>query len=360
MMFWCAYGAFFSFATSLFRANGMSPALVGAAVAMQAGCGLLGQLALGYLCDRLRTNRRVFLGCAALSMALCLGVYAASASAAGIVLFGLLGFTLLAARSILDTWVMKCFSETPGVFGGIRAWGSYAYALLMTFYGGMLARYGYGLMPVFATAFLALCILLAAALPDAPPASFGAGARRRGKAPLFRNGMPLVLAVTFFTGVGLSPLMQLMPLVLEPVGGGVAHQSAALFWCSLAEAVCMTAGARCLPDPRGRLRLSAALGLVTLAGLALAPSPLWVVAFCGLRGCAYGLFLPALRQKIQERASAAYQTTCQGMADAVYNCLSIMAGSLLFGGLAGAGGIGAALGVGAGLQLAAMALLLLL
>ena len=95
-------------------------------------------------------------------------LYYSASNVVTVVLFGVLGFIQLPMATIMDTWILKYHHDTPGDYGPIRAWGSFAYAIFVVLYGGMLERYGFFIMPYTGLELFILIILIASATPDVP------------------------------------------------------------------------------------------------------------------------------------------------------------------------------------------------
>ncbi len=158
--YWCAYGAFTTFAVSYVLEKGMGSELIGFMASAYTLCAFLGQLFWGSLCDRIHSHKKLFVpGCLLLMAAFCL-FYAFPMGVSGILLYGLVGFIQQPIGSVLDTWVVKSYRAEPYRFSRARACSTFAYAILMPVQGHLIRALGYGMMLVSAAAFLLLALSL--------------------------------------------------------------------------------------------------------------------------------------------------------------------------------------------------------
>ena len=333
--YWCAYASFTSFATSLLLYGGTPVTIIGTAVAFQTGGAFLGQMVLSVLCDRRKTNKWIFVIASAVTMLAYGLVYTFRTTSWVILCFALLGFVQQPSTSVLDTWILKRCQNPNQVYGPIRSTGSFAFALFTGVYGGILNSRGYGIMPAVAGIFLALAVTVACITPDAPRESYQTRQKKEGPSGkesiqmLLRNRAVLfLLATVFLVGIGITCLINLMPVILESVGGNVSHQGIALLVSAMLEVPFLFLSVKMTRlDPIKRILLSTLIASLSMIGIHLARASWMVIVCAGLRGAHYGLFLPSMRQAFYDCSPAELQTTTQSAGDALYNCLAGVIGN---------------------------------
>lgn len=332
--YWCAYGAFTTFCVSYVLELGMGASRVGFMAAAYTLCAFLGQFFWGALCDRSGAHRPLFaLGCALLFLFCCL-FFAHPLGPLGIVLYGAVGFIQQPVGALLDTWVIKSCLAEPHRFGHARALSTFAYALLMPLQGNLIRALGYGCMVAGAGLFLLLSLLACLLTADAPAVPRPARQARPSLRGTARAFYPLagVLLLLFCMGMANAPQIQLTALLVTGVGGTVVHQSYVMFANSIAQSPVLMLSRRLFRVSAPR-RLTAASGLfvLTLLCIAFARTPAQLTCCYLLNGLGSALYLPAMRQMMQELAPAGLQATAQGLGDATYQSLAGMCSTALSG-----------------------------
>ena len=128
--FFSAWAAFAGFNVYYLREAGFSNTEIGFAMSVMMGMGVLGQTFWGYVCDRFRSVKRVFIFCMVL-LATTIALYPFNASIVTVTLsMGLIGFLWMPQQSIIDSWIFASSKELGRNYGFMRAWGSLGYALV--------------------------------------------------------------------------------------------------------------------------------------------------------------------------------------------------------------------------------------
>ena len=329
--YWCAYGAFTTFAVSYVLERGMGSELIGFMASAYTLCAFLGQLFWGSLCDRIHSHKKLFLpGCLLLMTACCL-FYAFPMGVSGILLYGLVGFVQQPIGSVLDTWVVKSYLSEPYRFSRARAASTFAYAILMPVQGHLIRTFGYGMMLIGAGAFLALALGFCLFTADAPVVE-----RAKAKAPFRLEALaPLVsiLAILFCMGAANAPQIQMTAVLVASVGGTVVQQSYVMAANSIAMSGVLLINKRLQQRFTAwqRLMAASAVFVLTLVGISLARQS-WQLVLCYLlNGAGSALYLPAMRQLMLETAPENLQATAQGLGDAFYSSLAGMCSTAVSG-----------------------------
>lgn len=320
--YWCGYAAMPAFIGAFLLSRGISNTHLSLLIALFMLCAFAGQFFWGGMCDRLHTNRRIFLLGSAATLALNLAIYAlADHFAAVAVLYSLLGFTLTPLASNLDSWILKCFAHRPRVYGQSRGWASLAYGVFMLFYGALLSRAGYRVMPVAVSLWTAATLCLALLQPDSPSVSSGERtARPTGARDLLRSRSYLfILIFLLFSGLAATPVANLKIVILNSVGGTVRHQGYDSFFMCLLQFPFFLFADRLKRIPaRLRLLLAAIGPMAMLCMDSAAVTPAMVILASAFNSIAYSILLPTTREITATSVDPALINTANGITDAVY------------------------------------------
>ena len=126
---WCA--VFTGFITSYFLACGLTASALSRMLAVYMITCFAGALFWGRICDRLKTNRKVFIGSflAVVLIAAVITWLAPVNISLAIMLYPVMGFMLSSLGSNLDAWMLRSFHKDGSLYGKARAIGSLGYSL---------------------------------------------------------------------------------------------------------------------------------------------------------------------------------------------------------------------------------------
>ena len=336
-LYWCFAGSIGTFATAMFLSEGYSAAFIGMAALFYTGGGFLGQLAMGYVADRLRTNRGVFVGASLLTLPVAFGLCFLPWTWTRILCLALVGFFQTPINAILDTWILTGLPNAEKRYGFIRACGSFGFAVFIALYGLVVAEYGYYIMPWVTVGVCAVMLLAAFSVPDAvaPAAEKAAGKRRLSEdvKVLFKAKHLVCLYLSLlFVGLGFGGLHNILPALLENVGGDVSKQGITMMLGALLEIVVLVSDFKFLRKQPVFLILGSILvAFPVLIGVGLANTTWTIVVCTSGRGLCYAMALLGLRKVLLSLAPQGLEATAQSIADGFCNCLGPMFGALLCG-----------------------------
>ena len=346
-LYWCAVASIASYATAMFHAEGVPAGLIGLVVLIYTGGGFLGQFVIGALADRLHTDRGVFLVGMLLAIPLGFGHVMLRDFWLRVACLGLIGVLIIPCAPILDTWILRGLPDSERRYGGVRATGSIAYAVYCAVYSFALEHFGYGIMPWVNLGMTAVLIIVAVTVPDVDPGA-GTGTAEQGesggfwgdvKVLLRQRDLMLVYLALLLTGVGIGSLLNLLPVLLQNVGGDVSVQGLTILLACLLEAVFVLLNTKLLRVPDVVLLAAGAAGAaLLLLGIIAAKSVFWVVTACTFRGASYAFTLLGMRRALLRLAPPELVNTAQNVGDGLYVCLGAMLGSLMSGYLLETGG----------------------
>lgn len=335
VLYWCGFASMAVFISAFMLSKGMSKTQLSLMLAIYMLCAFAGQFFWGSLCDRLKTNKKIFILGNILVLALYYTIYTLADNFAAImVLYPLLGFIQVPLPSNLDAWLLKCFSHRPEIYGPARGWGSMGFAIFMLIYGNIIGSFGYKVMPFFATAFICATVILSVMQPDSPLLD-GHNAvvkfRDIGKLTKVKPYM-FVLAFLLFTGLAVSPINNMKIVVLESVGGTVAHQGYDSFFMCLAQLPFFFFAGKVRKIPQNiRILLSAIGPLCMIVINFFAVTPYMVITASVFNAISYSILLPTIREITENSTDRTIRTTAHGVADAVYQSLAGMISLLYVG-----------------------------
>ena len=334
--FWLSFGSFTSYYVAYMNSKGILASEIGIILASYTLCAILGQIFWGYLSDKLKTNRNIFIIANILMLGIYFVVFFTTGSLIGGFAYGLLGFIQTPIICNLDTWILKYYHKTPEEYGPIRSWASFIFAFFMLVYGNILYSKGYYIMLIFSLFFIILSVSTAFITPDIPKnliyeskSSLNSG----GINNLIKNRffMFLLLAL-FLLGFASTPVMQMLPLILNNIGGNVIHQGYGMFASSIAQVPFMMFSKKLsFFSAYKRLFISSLLYLFSILLMAFAKSPAFIILMCAVNGAGFGIQLPAMRQLVFENSSDEYHNLAQGISDSVNVSLAGMVSSIFAG-----------------------------
>ncbi len=165
---WCA--SFTGFITSYFLKCGLSASALSSLLAVYMITCFAGALFWGTICDKLKTNRKVFLASfsTVIIIAGTITVITPVDVHLAIILYPLMGFMLSSLGCNLDAWMLRSFNKDGSMYGKARAMGSLGYSLTALLAGMLINNYGYGIIQILQITAGILTLLMAFFLKELP------------------------------------------------------------------------------------------------------------------------------------------------------------------------------------------------
>jgi PPP family 3-phenylpropionic acid transporter len=325
-VFWACFAAFLGFMTTYFLECGMSNSVLSLDIAVYMAFSFAGSFFFGSVCDKLGTNKGVFLPLFVLSMALGIFVYFMASRHLLItaLLYPFIGFLAAPLGSFMDTWMLRSFDNDSSLYGKARGTGSAGYAVAMLVTGQLVKYVGYIMIPVL-TGILAVPVLLIAFFTKEKPIekSSGTGEKVDFRQLLGVRPFLIMLVVLFFSGVAVSPINSLKIVLLQSVGGDVGILGLDNFLGVLVQAVFIfISGSLSRIPARTRLFLLSLLHLATLLLNGFARNPAWIISGSLLCNAAYGFLLPTTREIVTRSVPRPMVTTANSLSDAIFGSFS--------------------------------------
>lgn len=325
--YWCFHASFICFASAFFLHLGFGNTVVSLLLAGYLLCSFIGSIVWGAICDRLGTNKKIFLAGVMGSACLMYFIYLFGGNVRLMaVAYPLLGFFFLPQAANSEAWLLSACDHNQKIYGQIRSAPSLVYAVWAMLMGRLIDVHGYAVMLVGGTAFAVVVITAALLLPDA------ADRRRPEKKQSGTKGITVLLAnkpyrrlllLLFFAGLAAAPLNNMKIVVLQNVGGTVAHVGMDSFASALTQVPFFL-----LAGWLQHIRLRARYAVMTLAPLAMilmclfAVSPAMVIAGSVLYNIGYGIMIPTMREVTERFVEGELRTLGHTLSDAVFSSFS--------------------------------------
>jgi MFS family permease len=325
-------GSLLPYLVLYFTWRGLSPTQAGLVLAIMAAVGIVAVPLWGVVADRSTGTVRALRGSCLLAAVASILLLAAGADMP--VVIG--GAMLLAAArapgdALADSLTVEVLGSSSGtVYGSVRLWASFGFAVAVGVWGLVLERTTLALVLVVYPAMI-LIVLASTAAHTWPSSVTRPLPRPKTSRAAVRSHLRLLIGGTLVFGVAMGASWTALPLRLLEVGGGVATVAAAAVVGAIAEIPLMRSSGS-LSNRLGNgtvVLIGGTLFAASLALFGLLTTPALLVAACVLRGGGYALVYVALVTSVGrlvpvgQRATgqALLQTTLMGVAPIIGSSL---------------------------------------
>ena len=334
-LYWAWNASFCGFITTYMLNCGMDRTALSLVLAAFMLLSFIGAFFWGGQCDKLRTNRKVFLVAFAVSAILAFVTYflAGNVLVAAALLYPVAGFLISPLGANIDGWMLREFHLDAALYGRARAIGSSGYAVAMLVVGQVVNRLGFGALPVCFGILSILVFILAFTAKESPYGERARTLKPANPAGLLKIGPFLfLLAILFFTGLAISPVNNLKNVLLESVGGDVGTIGIDAFLGVMLQAFFIfLSGKMARIDKHLRLFLVAFTVFLTMVCVIVAADPLFIIVGTLFTNASYGIMLPTMREITEDTVPDELKNTARSLTDAVFgNFAGILA--LLYSG----------------------------
>lgn len=335
-----AVGASFPYLAVFYGSRGLELAAIGLLTSLAAAAGLVAAPLWGAVADRFPGSRLILPGAALLAAAAALALVVAPNTAVIVLPVAVMALAFSGLGPTLDARALETVRGNRYRYGGLRAWGSASFIVVVWLTGALIERAGAA--SIFAVYVAALVVLAAVSIPLRGSASevrlprlTGIGVVLRHP-PLARFLLAILLVWTASMGINWYYSVHLLALGApgELVGAAWAIGAAVevpIMWAYpwLASRV----GAERL------LVLGAAAFALRAIAIALVGDPLLVTLTMLLHGIGFGLVLVGGVTYVARHAPPATAATAQGILSAIVFSLALTIGPALGSLVADAGGV---------------------
>lgn len=345
--YWGFHASFVGYASAYLISRGVSSTVMSLLISGFMLCAFAGSMVFGRICDRLQSNKRVFIPCMMASYALMFAIYAcADCLPVLCVCYPLLGLCFQPQGANADAWVLAAYDHDQKMYGRVRSMPSLFYAVISMVMGRLISRFGYEMMLAGGTLFMVLLLASAAALPDAREETAVQSKMDLQDVRRLFDGRPyrMLVILLFLIGLAIAPINNLKIVVLENVGGNVSHIGVDSFVSALTQVPFIAmAGLLMLIPLRARFIAMAALPLSMILLVRFASSPAMIFAGSFLANVGYGILLPTMRDVTERYVDKDLRNLGHSLSDAIYNSFSAVVSLMYAGAIADTFGVSAML-----------------
>ena len=324
--FWGYHACFLGYASAYIISRGASSTVMSLLLSGFLLSAFVGSMVFGRICDQKQTNKRVLIPCMVVCYVLMLAIYFFAEHVPVLALcYPLMGLFFQSQGANVDAWVLSSCNHDQRIFGKIRSTPSLFYALISVSMGALISRFGYFMMLLGASVFMALTIISAALLRDAHAVAMP---RKRMEAAdigrLFASGYyRRLMALLMLVGLAIAPINNLKIVVLENVGGNVSHIGVDCFVSAITQVPFIAmAGAITAITLRKRFVAMAVLPMTMILLVRFAVSPAMVFAGSFFYNVGFGVLLVTMREVTETYVDKDLRNLGHNLSDAVFNSFS--------------------------------------
>lgn len=330
--YWSYVASFTNYITSYFTSLGVSSSMLSLIIASYLICSFIGLFFWSQVCDRYKTNKKVFALCSIIGVisAYCL-FETAGKSLIAVIFYMILGFAVQPLSTNLDSWILKSVDKTSKIFGRISVCGTLSYAAVVLFCGKFIELIGYKLMLIIGLPFLSMACFVALITPDGNYTQEQKVQQSGNVKELFaiKPYMQLLILV-FMSAFACTSVVSLKTVLLNEVGGNVSHIGIDSFIGLIVQAP-FIASAGIIR----KIKLQTRYLIITLSLFMMlvldyfATAPMHVFVGSAFYNIAHGLLFGTMREVTERYVPLRLINRGHGLMDAVNGSLASMIGLLL-------------------------------
>lgn len=310
--------------------KGFDPIQIGTLISLYTISGILGQLLAGYLCDKLRTIKKI------LSLSILFIMISTTISitfkirVVFYISFIITGFFYSILTNVSDSWVMESEEKIKIKYGSIRAFGSIGWAFGVLVAGFIISKFGYYAVNIMYVISMSVALICSFKLKDSIKESKGSLDFKElliNKEYLFTIIILLIISVSF------RAYCQLVPYVIEYRGGNTFSFGIFSFISSLSEIIMLIICGKIMhkfsPD---KLLILAPIGILIQSSILYFFTNINIIYFSGIfQIFTFPIMLMVARTMIERLSPNNLKTSSQLIGFAVFNSMGTMIASMLIG-----------------------------
>jgi MFS transporter, PPP family, 3-phenylpropionic acid transporter len=336
-MTWATFAFYFPFVVVILTERGMSNTQIGLILMINSLVGIVAQPVLGFIADRIRSIRKVIIGCmlAIAMIILCLPL--ARPTGALFIFMPLYTLFSCSINPLLDNWTYVSIKNQPGKsYGAARLWGSIGWVPAVILAGRLVKLFS---VNVISLIFPIMCLLTVVAFLLQPELrqTLEPGHVHQGIGPMLRSLGGLLKNYSYVTYVlfGGFLFMAIMPMnsflikLMYEVGGNQEQYSWAVAVNAISEVPVFIASRYLMRriKPVSIICVSSVFFCIRLIILSTATTPAGIIASALLHGPCFALYLTGAVSYIESMAPTGLKATAQTMANAIISGLSGIVGN---------------------------------
>ena len=318
---------------------GFSKKEISIAVTIYTLSGLIGQIIIGYIVDKLRQIKNV------MAISLVIGLI----SAAGLLfikenwqiylMLTLWGFFISATYTLTDTWCINTLKATNEQrnFGKIRGFGSIGYGFSGVLLGLLLQSFGWKIYYWYIVLGIILTLIIMYFINDNSNLDYeNSGSSisiKEGLEEIFKiKPLIVMIVIIFMYNFVVKGIYCYLAILVSDYGGGVASLGLTYCFDASPEIVTFFLTARLLKKHKSKsiILIAFLLQIIRLSVILVFGNSLAVILMGILSGFAYGLVAASYKTYIYELAPEKYKTSCMSISETIIG-LSGIASAPIFG-----------------------------
>lgn len=328
-IFWGFCASYCGFITSYLLAEGMNRTILSIDIAVYMIIAFVAAIFWGRRCDRLHSNKKVFIPEFILTFLLALVVFAIAKTNIQITsfIYPLIAFAVFPLGSNMDAWMLRYLDHDTAAYSKARAMGSVGYAVPMLFCGQLINMFGYPAMIITASVYACITMVIAVFMAEQKEIEVIHTEKKQSFRRLFSNKKyAMMLVIVFLTGLAVAPMNNLKIVFLQEVGGNVSSLGIDSFIGVGCQAlfICLSGNMHRVPA-KMRLLLMSICMMAAMFFTMMAHSPMLVILGTAVSNSSFGIMLPTVREITQKEVDAAQVNTAYSLSDATYSSAAAVA-----------------------------------
>lgn len=310
--------------------KGYDPVGTGILISLYTISGMIGQFAVGFVCDKLRTIKKIFYPSIIILM-----ISGSIAIFFKIKLIFFIGFMIMGCSNYIlstlcDSWVMENQDGIKTKFGSLRSWGSVGWAFGVLISGFVISNFGYSIINIMYLVTLGIALVATMKLKDTQKECKGSVSIKE----LFVNkDYILTIAILLLIGISYRGYCQVLPYTIESIGGNTSNLGIYNFISSVSEIIMLIFCAKIMRkfSPDKLLILAPIAIIIQYLIMYFIPDIRFIYLSGVLQIFTYPLILMVGRIMIDRVSPVSLKTSSQLIAFAIFNSLAIIIGSIVVG-----------------------------
>lgn len=333
--FWSANSAYYVYLVVYLRSINMAPTSIGMIMSINSFLLILAQPFWGYISDKLKTTKYVFIACFSISVLLVLTVPLYTNTVILVAVLALITFFESPLMSLMDTWIIGSSTDDNKInYGRARLLGSLGFGSVSLFVG--YATDILDIRIVFPLYTILAVVVISIAFRFKETRTISSKKIKLGSIlsliKMQEYMIFVVLAALLFIPHRAS--MIFMPDLVQSLGGTNSHYGAVFFMGSISEIPIFFVVDKFLKkyDPRRVILVSLLFFTVRQFMYSIASAPYQLLIIQMMQGLSFALFISSTVYYINKIAPQDLKATAQAFASSMFTGLGAVIGSF-FGGL---------------------------
>lgn len=312
---------------------GFSKEEISIAVTIYTLSGLIGQIVIGYIVDKLRQIKNVMVISLVIGLISAAGLLFIKETWQIYLMLTLWGFFLSATYTLTDTWCINTLKDTDEQrnFGKIRGFGSIGYGFSGVLLGLLLQSFGWKIYYWYIVLGIILTLIIMYFINDNNSLDYeNSGSDisiREGLEEIFKiKPLVVMVVIIFMYNFVVKGIYCYLAILVSDFGGGVASLGLTYCFDASPEIVTFFLTARLLKKYKSKsiILIAFLLQIIRLSVILAFGTSLAVILMGILSGFAYGLVAASYKTYIYELAPEKYKTSCMSISETIIGSSGIV------------------------------------